>query len=100
MRARAGGSANAGRDCAVRTLTRVLKQCARTVVIIVFAAARRLTCRCRAVVLAQTQSLMPSVNTFARDLAAVSGVAAGDCKKVFVALSDIVAREVSNTGRP
>ena len=81
-------------------MTRVLKQCARTVVIIVFAAARRRTCRCRAVVLAQTQSLMPSVNTFARDLAAESGVATGDCKKVFVALSDIVAREVSNTGRP
>ena len=49
--------------------------------------------------MAQTQSLMPSVNTFARDLAAESGVAVGDGKKVFVALSDIVAREVSGTGR-
>ena len=43
------------------------------------------------------QSSMPSVNTFARDLAAESGVAVGDGKKVFVALSDIVAREVSGT---
>ena len=39
---------------------------------------------------------MPSVNSFARELAAESGLAVRDCKKVFVALSDILAREVSH----
>ena len=71
-----------------------MKHCARTVVVIV----PRHSLLPAAALAAFPQSCwpkpMPSVNSFARELAAESGLAARDCKKVFVALSDILAREV------